>query len=115
MNETVKTIALISIGILLIAGTVTVVALRNYTDNKSVETPFTVAVEDNDTFRKDFNSGCIDEGGTYASCDCMYTSILKELGIDKLIEESVDYYNSNVFSPRMEVAVDNAVNSCYLK
>ena len=58
-----------------------------------------------------FVEGCSEEG-TLELCECYYDVIVEDLGLNKMIEESISYETTGVISNRMNESLGYAVTIC---
>jgi len=60
-------------------------------------------------FQANFVGGCSEEGGSNEMCQCMFDELEKELGMDGLLQMSVDY----IATEKMPTRAVEAVLKCY--
>jgi hypothetical protein len=112
-NDTIKAIVVVLIAVII--GLVVVVMNNNNEPKVEVkkEVKQEVKLEASkiiqDEFKNSFMEGCFD-GTNYVICDCMYEALVKEMGLEKFLEESIYYNKYGVF--KNEARIERIVEKC---
>lgn len=108
-KETLKGIIIAVVVTLLAVVFINSVVSKNEEMVKVPINDFTSGVDRN-SFEDGFIEGCVEEGATYSECDCMWNSVITQLGFDGVVEMTLDYLRTE----ELPLAVmTNAYNDCY--
>ena len=70
----------------------------------------TEALFDNSVFRNEYNEGCIGEDASREYCDCTYTYLESQMGVEGILRLALEYAETEELSREMVDAYMHCVN-----
>ena len=71
---------------------------------------------ENDTFitayTESFMEGCLYDPSFYSFCSCSLDTLVSNIGVERLIEESIYTYRTDLYTPYMDNQIDIASDAC---
>ena len=113
MEETTKTNILLGVIVIALAiGGAIWLGGDNKVENNEVEQSTLQDSSKTSEFKTAFVGGCLGEGGGLEYCSCTYDSLIKNMGVEGLMYESIDYMEAEKLSDNLKAELVKAIKEC---